>query len=436
MRRQHSNQMVSQQFPDSSAVDSPYFSLNPPSAAMSSRSSQKSFLDPTSHNFVSSATFDLDGASRSSRHDSDEESRYGGVKLPFGNNDLGLSMQLGRLPMNNASGYNSSAASRSGSMPPSRSDVDYQTRNPLQNAQYQKFNSSTITTSFQRPQLLPNASSYMSHTGPGGQRQGEQQGQTQMGNLAGNFGKMNVGTENQHPSYATQRDVSYGSHVPFGNGYAQDIPTDSNDVWSRDEIGYLGQQDSFSPNGSGTGSLLSNPNNHRAMTLGPQYSHSPSNSDARYSHASPFYSTAGTPPTFQQRVPSRVPSRGSYNGATSTGQAALLDRKLRGLQQEQQGFMIPTANPLQFRSQFQPPHPYDFHSQQTLRMNQIPPYYQMPPSNLLPAPPIPRGPSRDHDPGQPLRSPLLEEFRNNSKTNKRYELKVGSHSSSHQQDSC
>lgn len=58
-------------------------------------------------------------------------------------------------------------------------------------------------------------------------------------------------------------------------------------------------------------------------------------------------------------------------------------------------------------------------------MNPLAPYYHMSPgSNGLATPSIPRGPAREHDVGQHIRSPLLEEFRNNSKTNKRYELKV------------
>ena len=47
---------------------------------------------------------------RSSRHNSDEESRYNARKLAFEGNDAGLTMQSGRPPLNNnVSGYNSSA---------------------------------------------------------------------------------------------------------------------------------------------------------------------------------------------------------------------------------------------------------------------------------------------------------------------------------------
>lgn len=57
-------------------------------------------------------------------------------------------------------------------------------------------------------------------------------------------------------------------------------------------------------------------------------------------------------------------------------------------------------------------------------MNPLAPYYHMPPVSTMMGPMIPRGPAREHDAGQHVRSALLEEFRNNSKTNKRYELKV------------
>ena len=108
-------------------------------------------------------------------------------------------------------------------------------------------------------------------------------------------------------------------------------------------------------------------------------------------------------------------------------QAALLDHKLRGLQQEQQGYTASQPNPFHCRPPFT--HAYDFHPQNALRMNPLAPYYPMTPApNLINAPPIPRGPAREQDPGQHLRSPLLEEFRNNSKTNKRYELKVSGRS--------
>ena len=137
------------------------------------------------------------------------------------------------------------------------------------------------------------------------------------------------------------------------------------------------------------------------------------------SQPSPFYSTGGTPPTFQQRGP----SRGGYYSGLPPSQAAALERKLRGLQQQQaqQGFSM-QQNHMQFRNQL--PHPYDLQRQSALPINALSPYYPMAPApHMLSGPQVPKGPAREQDMGQQVRSPLLEEFRNNSKTNKRYELK-------------
>lgn len=46
------------------------------------------------------------------------------------------------------------------------------------------------------------------------------------------------------------------------------------------------------------------------------------------------------------------------------------------------------------------------------------------PMNYVTGLPVPVRPSRDQDPGKGVRSVLLEEFRGNAKSNKRYELKV------------
>ncbi len=235
----------------------------------------------------------------------------------------------------------------------------------------------------------------------------------------GDFDKLNVGQENQQPGFAAQRDASNGTSFQLMNGFAQDFVPSGNDVWKgRDDGGYQGHQDQFSPAGSGAGSMMSQPNNHRAMALATRYSHSPSNSDARHSnHHSPFYSNAGTPPPYQHRGP----ARGGYNNSVST---AVLDRRLRGLQQEQQGYMVPPQNFVQFRNQYPHLNPYEFYPRNGLPINQLQSYYTMPPApNLLTAPNVPRGPARDHDVDQ---SQLMREFKDTmNKPNKRInELKV------------
>lgn len=414
--RQHGKQLVPPNFDSSNSA---YYSLTPASANISSRSSQKNFLDPTSGSFVATGTFNPNQTNRSSRHNSDEESRYAARKIAFEGSDAGLNIQSGLPTMNtNLSGYNSSVASRSGSQPPSRSDIDHATRRPsdMQSNQHSRF--ATSVSSSYRPGLSAQAPSYNMPSQQ--QRPNDQLSQTQLNQLLGDFGNLNVGRENQNP-YATYREAPYPNSISFGNNYSHELTANGSEVWNREENGYQGQQPQFSPTESTSGSLISQQNSRRPIPFANQYTHSSSNSDARVSHHSPYYSTAGTPPTYQQQ---RGPSRGGYHAGPPTGEAALLDHKLRGLQQEQQAYMIPSSK-LRYRYQYSQQNPYDFQPARNVPPNQVNQYYSMPPNpSLLAGPPIPRGPARDHDLAQPVRSPLLEEFRNNSKTNKRYELKV------------
>ena len=426
--RQHSNHLIPQPFPEPNSVNSSYFSTQQPSTTISSRSSQKSFLDPTSGNFVASGAFDSNNISRTSRHNSEEENKYAKRKIAFEGTDTGFSMQSARPSFNNnnsnLSGYNSSAASRSGSIPPARNDAEYtmnstRARGDITNNQYLRNSTSNTSTTPHRPNPSAQATPYLNPTGPSRQKYVGQLSPTQFNHLMGDFDKLSVGQENQQPGFTAQRDASNGTSFQFMNGFAQDFVPSGNDVWKgRDDGGYQGHQDQFSPAGSGSGSMMSQPNNHRAMALATRYSHSPSNSDARHSnHHSPFYSNAGTPPPYQHRGP----ARGGYNNSVST---AVLDRRLRGLQQEQQGYMVPPQNFVQFRNQYPHLNPYEFYPRNGLPMNQLQSYYTMPPApNLLTAPNVPRGPARDHDADQ---SQLMREFKDTmNKPNKRInELKV------------
>ena len=427
--RQHSNQLNPQAFPESNSVNSSYFSIQQPSTTISSRSSQKSFLDPTSGSFVASGAFDSQINSRTSRHNSDEETKYAQRKMVFEGADAVFGMQPARPSFNNnnnnMSGYESSAASRSGSIPPSRGDAEYtmnstRGRGDIANNQYLRNNTSNISTTPHRPNLSAQAPPYLIPAGTSKQKYAGQLSPTQLNHLMGDFDKLNVGQENQQPGFAGQRDASNGGSLQFTNGFPQDFVPTGNDVWSsRDDGGYQGHQDQFSLTGSGSGSMMSQPNNHRAMALATRYSHSPSNSDPRNSHHhSPYYSNAGTPPPYQQRGP----TRGGYNHHVST---AVLDRRLRGLEQEQQGYMVTPPNFVQFRNQYPHLNPYEFYPRSGLPMNQLHSFYPMPPApNLLAAPNVPRGPARDHDVDQ---SQLMREFKDTmNKPNKRInELKVG-----------
>ena len=325
-------------------------------------------------------------------------------------------------------GHNSDTASRSGSIPPSRSDVEYtlnstRARGDMTNNQYLRNNTSNTPNIPQRPNLSAQAPPYSMTTGTSRQKYAGQLSPTQLNHIMGDFDKLNMGQENQQPGVAAQRDASNSSSFQYMNGmngFPQDFVPNGNDVWnSRDDSGYQSHQDQFSPTGSGSSSMMPQQNNHRAMAIASRYSQSPSNSDARQSHHhSPFYSNAGTPPPYQQRGP----ARGGYNNNVST---AVLDRRLRGLQQEQQGYMVPPQNFVQFRNQYPNMNPYEFYPRSGLPMNQLHSYYPMPPApNLLTAPNVPRGPAKDHDVDQ---SQLMREFKDTmNKPNKRInELKVG-----------
>ncbi|KAI9677662.1 MAG: mRNA binding protein puf3 [Caeruleum heppii] len=162
----------------------------------------------------------------------------------------------------------------------------------------------------------------------------------------------------------------------------------------------------------------------RGAHLHDNRSISPAGSDYRRGIPSSYYNTSGTPPAGMEhlRTPSRV-GVGSHVGPN--GHSALLDRKLRGLQQEQQGYLPPQANTLimaneAFRGQFPQP-AYDYNNPNAFRMNPLAPY--LPFTGMPSVPLAPRGQSRDMDLGHHLRSPLLVDFRSNAKSSKRYELK-------------
>jgi mRNA-binding protein PUF3 len=135
----------------------------------------------------------------------------------------------------------------------------------------------------------------------------------------------------------------------------------------------------------------------------------------------PEYTRLGSP-FYPLENPSPIAPhyRNGSGGRLSDGQAVALERKLRGLQQEQD-YTQYSANPLQ-GAQYPPA--YDFAEYQAARLNALSGFYPMAQLGGLGATAMVSRAHRDHDPTQIVRSPLLEEFRANSKGNKRYELKV------------
>lgn len=418
--RRQSNNQAPQVFPDSVSGASCFSvptatSLN---QGVSSKLSQSQFLDPTSTSFVGSNPYDASKIGRASRHNSDEENRPPVKSHTFGGIDSGLAFQTARQNYyNNPSGYTSSAASRSGSLPPSRNGLNQSSR--FVEDVHRQPNPPFGSTTSHRPNLSAQGSMYNSQNGAQNSKPNVQSSSTDLGNLVGDFNRVNIGRGGPNAYYSGHRDQQWAGQDDPSFQYNQNNTTGADELWTAECDDYQPPQDAF-PDNTSIGLMGMAGNNYRNNGYGGGYSHSPSNSDARRSQHSPYYSSNGTPSSGFQ---ARVPSRGSYSGTATTGQAALLDRKLRGLQQEQQGYPPNQPNPLHFRPPYS--HPYDFHPQHALRMNPLAAYYHVAPMpSLLPSQSIPRGPAKDQDPGVGWRSALLEDFRSNNKTNKRYELKV------------
>ena len=421
LRRQNSNQAVPPPFADA-APGASYFST--PGATsltqgMPNKLSQGQFLDPTSTNFVGSGVYDSSKVGRTSRHNSDEENRPPAKSLAFGGIDSGVAFQTARQNYySNTSGYTSSADSRSGSLPPSSNGVNQSAR--FIDDVHRQTNPAFGSTTSHRPNLSAHGSGYPSQNGAHNQKSRAQSNSADLGNLAGDFGRVNLGRNGPNTYHAGPKEQPWTGQDDASYQYDHQIDSSGRDeLWSAEPEDYLATHNSI-PENTSIGVAGSQ---YRNAPYRATYSHSPSNSDARRSQHSPYYSLSGTPSSGYQP---RVPSRGSYNGTVTTGQMTMVDRKLRGIQQEQQGYLPSQPNPLHFRPPY--PHMYDFHPQHALRMNMNPlaAYYSVPPMpNVLTNQPIPRGPAKDQDPGIGWRSALLEDFRSNNKTNKRYELKVG-----------
>lgn len=105
-------------------------------------------------------------------------------------------------------------------------------------------------------------------------------------------------------------------------------------------------------------------------------------------------------------------------GRASDSHAAAFERRVRNFQD--QDFVQGSGNSMQ---RMQMPSSYDYQGYQQARLNALQGFYPMAHLGGLGAAALVSRTQREHDPTQVVRSPLLEEFRANSKGNKRYELK-------------
>lgn len=417
IRPQNSSQHASQPFFDQSSSNTSYFSAS--SNQGLHKATQLNLADPNAGTFMPPRAFETNGFHRSSRHNSDDGDRYAASSSTFGSNDCGFSIQPQRQKSHQStSGFNSSVASRSGSLPPSQNGVDPLSRfdEATQNTTYSHFNGSAASNHPYPSKLSAQALAFSRNPSAYNQRSGDQPSPGDVNSMAGDFAMMGIAKENQPPQAGF--GLQMGSALT-GQDPRYDVPQQSDhgrrDAWDADDNSYPGYQDVYAQHST---MPLPSQVQYRSPTFNTSYAHSAANNDGSRNQPSPFGSSDGASPYPLQN---RALSCGSFNGNGPAGPALILDRKLRGLQHEQQGFMPPNPAQLQFRPPF--PNPYDFHAQNALRMN-LNPYYPVPPmTNLLP-PVIPRGPAKDQDTSHSTRSACLEEFRSNSKTNKRYELKV------------
>ncbi|KAL8754714.1 MAG: hypothetical protein Q9184_005029 [Pyrenodesmia sp. 2 TL-2023] len=421
MRRQNSSQQPSQTFIDPSSNNSPYFSITPASSNQATlKTTQQHLADPINGLFSSARAFEVNGLQRFSRQNSNEDDRHVARSLALGNQDAGVAIYPQRQQsQSSASGFNSGVASRNGSLPPSRNGIDplLQFNEDMQNTTYTHTTTPSNTGQNPRFKLSAQAHTFSKHPSAHDQRFTEQANPTIVNNMAEDFTKMGIVKENhpQYSGYGRSVDSAFPIQDTASYDFQQQIDVNNpNAAWEIDEQGYPAYQDRFAQNN--VSAFL--PASYRTSSLNPSYPHSPASSDGRQNSLSPYYLSEGPSSYALQHRP---PLHNNLNSNVPPGQAQLLDRKLRGIQQEQHGYLVPHVNPIHFRPPFA--NPYDFHPSHALRVNHLNQYYPVPPiPNLLP-PAVPRGPAKEQENTHNTRSACLEEFRSNSKTNKRYELK-------------
>jgi mRNA-binding protein PUF3 len=217
---------------------------------------------------------------------------------------------------------------------------------------------------------------------------------------------------NHRPTFSSQ--MSYDMSAERSN-----FRSVSGERFSSDQIPYI-------PDSSAEHGFQYPPAYHRSTSYGGNRgSSSPSMSESRHDLNPSFYSSVSTPPMAPNSL--RAGGGSGSSSRAQNGQVTVLEKKLSGLQpyQPEQQYLQP--NPLQMPPSYQQQNDMPYQSQ--VQMNPLARPYAMPPysaySNVQPAPSHNARYSRtEQESNQVIRSPLLEDFRTNSKTNKRYELKV------------
>lgn len=422
-RNKNAPQQSSNDLPRST---SPYFTVNHPAAigqGIGNKSPHKAFLDPTSGTFVASRGLDSTSFGGFQRLNNDEESRRQVNAIAFGSNDAGLGINSDRQGFGNDRVHataSSRTASTSGSLPPSRNGIEHIAQYGAlthDKHQYSQFSQNSTFFPSHRPTHSARTSSYSSQSN--NHRHDDFSTQLHEAELMSRFAKSRLDDGNDGYS-GVNGTAQFSSQGSYDHDYTRQMSSNTpGNVWGPSDSGYHNALESFIPNNCVVGdSCAPQYNAYLNAQLADREFASTGVSDYRRLH-SPYLSSSGTPPGGADQ--NQPLSRAGVPNRAALGQAAILERKLKGLQQEQQGF-TPQTNPIQFRGPFG--QSYDFNTQNGLRINPLTPYYPVAAIGGFPGPMVPRGPARDHDVGQSLRSALLEEFRSNNKTSKRYELKV------------
>lgn len=306
-------------------------------------------------------------------------------------------------------GVSSAAASRSGSLPPSRHGTD-----PAQFSQpsdvFPRF------SQVQPPSMRGNLASLSLQSNDRGY--GERSNSFQSETTA-MFGRLSMENSNS--------DQVLMSHKPSGstNGFhTQPSNGQYDSLYPRQPVSDLPHElddglingGSFTPAGH-PGGFYGDHHSYRGPHISQRGAMTPSSSEFR---PSPYYSTGGTPPVFDNLYPSR---HEQLARALTNGNSALLESKLRGLQQEQQ-LLHPQYQQMvaaQFRGQY---NPYGYGASNGIALNGFAPGIPIPPMPAIVSALEPFRGSRPEDAKHGIRSALLEEFKSNSKGNRRYELKV------------
>lgn len=218
------------------------------------------------------------------------------------------------------------------------------------------------------------------------------------------------------------------AEYPYQQRPVQSAPQNSS-LWAQEDGSYGRGQDGFSSEQySGEGGYTEAYTEFRRPPYDRVGAMSPGEQSVEFQRrglASPYYPNGSTPPPpppgdFHS-------SRGAPTRTPPSGQPGLNHEKLRQrLLVTQQQLQSPHMNQSQImmreqlyrNQQFPVSGPYDY-AYQGLRMH-MPNYPGSPISPLV----APTHPARRNEDIGSLRSALLEEFRSNSKSNKRYELKV------------